>query len=575
MRELKTGSVRKILCLSVIAVMLTAGISSALSLGDMLPSLTGGDAVPENALSIRSNESVYLVFKADDISSFLKWLMSEKNINLFMPLVLSSEDSNDIIGGIELFRMFAENTPLKSAAFIVGTDRPESKDVKTSDYFFQIAFTVSDDVSSVVKKIADGSAEDKDFAKLLLGSDSPLVSMLETMLKAEKLDGNVYKVDNELFVKAQDGLIIAGVTSEDLSLSLKALAEDKERLFGESGNVNRKLNTAKNYLLAHIDYETIDRLDTKGEFDSADIATEYFDKPFNFELGFESLPDKFVVNIASNIRHALRDKYAAKLPEKPSAVKGCYMDLSEGGAKSPLAALSGMLHILALKDQKETASSWNEVVRQLKARFGITEDEFADLFEGIFTLSVNDSVTFEGMKIPALYLKQTGSNGAAEKVFAKLTKSKHFHKIQDGVLQMDTSLSPVSCLIQDKGETLGINFAEAVNLTAKPVIKPALADLMNTEGISAIWIDFDEIRNWLLNDENGVFAMAMPMAKMMGFGEVVEAVRDVLTAEFSVPSMSFMALTPEELRFEFANASINPENGLFAKLIGVYLKFMK
>ena len=120
----------------------------------------------------------------------------------------------------------------------MGTDRPESKDVKTSEYFFQIAFTVSDDVSSVVKKIAEGSAEDKDFAKLLLGSDSPLVSMLETMLKAEKLDGNVYKVDNELFVKAQDGLIIAGITSGDLSLSLKALAEDKERLFGESGNVN-------------------------------------------------------------------------------------------------------------------------------------------------------------------------------------------------------------------------------------------------------------------------------------------------------------------------------------------------
>ena len=128
---------------------------------------------------------------------------------------------------------------------------------------------------------------------------------------------------------------------------------------------------------------------------------------------------------------------------------------------------------------------------------------------------------------------------------------------------------------KELAENLGINFAEAVNLTAKPVIKPALADLMNTEGISAIWVDFDEIRNWLLNDENGVFAMAMPMAKMMGFGEVVEAVRDVLTAEFSVPSMSFMALTPEEFRFEFANASINPENGLFAKLIGVYLKFMK
>lgn len=551
---------KRVLSVLLTVFLLTVCISSA---------SLGGEPV-ENALSARNEDSVYFMMKTEDVSSLLKWFMSDANVNTIMPLILSSEDSNDIMGSLELFKAFTDNTPLKSLAFVVGTDRPESGDTKP--VYFQMAFTVNDELSTVVKKISDGTAEDKDFIRLIFGLNSPLAPMFETMLKAEKLDNNIYKVDNELYVKAENGIVIAGITSEDLALSFKALADEEVRLMS---NVKRRLTNTENYVLAHVDYETVDRLDTKGELNSADIATEFFDKPFNFELGFESLPDRFILDVASNIRDALKAKYAASLDVAPPSVKGCYIDLREGGSESPLLALGGFMNIEHLKYQAETKDAWNDVIRQLKLRYGITEEEFVELFTGPFTLSVNDSVTFEGMKIPAIYIRQTGRGGSAGKVFEKLTKSNHFRKVADGVLQMDTSLSPVSCLVQDKGETLTVNFAELPNLSSKPVIKPVLADLINSEGISAVWIDFDEIRKWVTDDRNGVFAMALPMAKMMGFGEVAEAVREVLNAEFSVPSMSFEAMSVEHFRLEFTNVAINPENGLIAKLVNIYRKFNK
>ena len=88
-----------------------------------------------------------------------------------------------------------------------------------------------------------------------------------------------------------------------------------------------------------------------------------------------------------------------------------------------------------------------------------------------------------------------------------------------------------------------------------------------------MWIDFDEIRSWIMDDENGVMAMALPMAKMFGYGEIAEAVNEVLTAEFSVPSFSLRAESVETFRFEFANVKINPENGIIAKAIKIYQKF--
>ena len=564
---------RKILSLAVTLLVMSAGIASALSLGDLLPSLKSDDPVkaaeifPENALIIRPDESVYFVLKLDDTAAFLRWLASDENINLLMPLILKSEDSNDIIGGIEFFRAFAQKTPIKSAALIVGTYNPDTK----KPPFFQMAFTVDASMAGTVKKISDGTAEDSDFAKLILGNDNPINAIARTMIKAEKIKDGSYRIDNELFIKTEGDMIFLAMNQDELQASMNAFNGGESRLFSK---VTRKF-TEKDFALFHVDYKTLDKLDSDNSLgDDADkVAYEYFDKPLNVELAFESLPEKFIFSFAMNLRDAVKKEYAAKINVPVNPVRGSY--LSIGGTKSPLLALGGFMNLSSVKDNKETKKSWDEVARQLRVRFGITEDEALSLFNGPFSLTVNDSVTFEGMKIPAVYVSQTGMKDSAAKIFARLTKSPHFQKVQEGILQLDTSISPVSCLIQDKGETLGINFAELSNLSGKAAVKPALQSLLDSEGLSAVWIDFDGIRLWITDPENGVMAMALPMAKMFGMGEIAEAANDILTAEFSVPSCSFRAEGIDKFRVEFANVKINAENGIIARAIKIYQKFSK
>ena len=114
--------IRRIFYLAVIAVMISAVTASALSLGDFIPQKLlpqeETTLAPENSLIPRQDESVYAVLRLDDTGVFLRWLLSEDNISLFMPLILRSKDSSDIIGVLEFVRAFAEKTPLKSAAVI-------------------------------------------------------------------------------------------------------------------------------------------------------------------------------------------------------------------------------------------------------------------------------------------------------------------------------------------------------------------------------------------------------------------------------------------------------------------------
>ena len=564
---------RKILSLAVIILVVSANIASALSLGDFLPSLKTNEATkpaevfPENALTSKPEDSVYLVLKLDDTSSFLKWLASDDNINPFMPLILKSKDSNDIIGGIEFFRAFATKTPLKSVALAAGAYDPDTK----KPPFFQMAFTVDSSMAATVKKVSDGTAEDIDFVKLLLGNDNPITAIAQTMVKAEKLNDGSYRVDNELFVKAEGDMIIVAMSPDELKDSISALNGGGTRLFS---GLKRQF-TEKDFAVVHVDYNTLDKMDTAHDLDSADkLVTEIFDKPLNFECAFESLPDKFIFSFAVNLIEAARKEYAEKMRAPVKPVKGSYMTLA--GTKSPIfATAGGQLRLSSIKDSKDTKDAWTEFVRQLRVRFGISENETASFFDGPFSVTVNDSVTYEGFKIPALYISQTGMKGAAGKIFSRLTKSPHFQKVQEGILQLDTSISPVSCLIQNKGETLGINFAELSSLNGSPAVKPALRSLLDSVGIAAMWIDFDGIRAWILDDENGVMAMLMPMAKFAGYGEVADAVNDILTAEYSVPSFSLRAENLEKFRFEFTNAKINPANGIFTRAVKIYQKFSK
>ena len=561
---------RRIFCLVIVFVM-AAIPAHALSLGDVIGAFsnseearTAASAQPENALSSRPDDSVYMVLRLEDTSRLLKWIFSRENIDVFMPLILGSNDSNEIIGGLEILSAIANNTPIKSAALVIGTDRAGAR---SNTPFFQMAFTVSPELSSVVEKIEQGSASDSDFARLILGNDSPIAPMAETMIKAER-EGDMFRIDNEIFLKVQDGMILLGTSAGEVDAALSAINDEGSRILAK---FPRRFGQ-KDFALFHVDFGTALILDTEGK--AKDFKPdEYFDSPLNIELSFERLADKFIVRNAYNFREAFNDEYADLIASKGRniiPVNGGNIDITNAGSKSPLAAIGGHLDLPAIKDVDDLKSWWTFIVKQLKNRFGITEEEFSGLFTGAFSLSVNDSVTFEGFKIPAVYISQTGIKGAARKVYERLTRSPHFHKVQDGILQLDSSISPISCLVRDNGETLGIDFAELSSLSGSPAMKPVFADLMNTPAISAAWLDFAGIQSWITDDENGVMMVLGPIATFGGFGKYFQAFRDVITAEFSVPSVAFICEDIETFRTEFAIADVNPANGLFARLIKIY-----
>ena len=536
--------------------------------GILILSGTAFSATVEDALTNCPEESVYMVLKLDDAQTFLKWIFSRENIDTFMPLILASEDSNEILGAIEMISAFAENTPLKSIAILAGLTG------NSPAPFFQMAFTTKPESDPIVKKIADGSANSVDLAKLFLGNDSPLASFAESMIKVEKANDNILKIDNELFIKAVDGMIVAGLNEDSIKSSINALEHSDLRLFG---NHERKF-ADKDFAFFHFDPKTSEVLealadddDDKKDVKVSDIK-EYFDKPLNVELGFTRIPDKFTISFAANTLTALKKSYIEKVfPTlgKVAPVKGGYMNPM--GIKSPLFAMSGILNISSLKNVEELKGSWEVLTKNLQKRFGISEEAFIKAFSGAFSLAVADNVTFESFKIPAVYSK-TITN--PESIFGTLSKSQHFHKVQEGVLQIDSSLSPVPFLVENKGDSLGMYFAELANISSKPELKPAFEALLNREAISLCWVDFAQIQSWIFDPENGVMPMVEPLAKIMGFGEIFDAAKNVLGAELSVPSMAVIGDSFEVGHMEFNIVDVKPENGFFAKLVSATKKFM-
>ena len=523
-------------------------------------------AQTEDALSSRPDDSVYMVLRLEDTARFLQWLFSKDNLNLFMPLIMKGQSQADVMVMAETINAFVSVSPLRSAAVVLGVTR---KDVKSP--FLQAAFKVSPELSDIVKKVADGSANASDIARLLIG-DKMAAAFAETMIKVERDKGNILRVNNELFMTARDDVVLVGTSMNDVRLALRALNEADSRLFTK---IARKFSD-EDFALLHVDYETAADLDDKGEIDDLD-ARKYFAKPLNVEFAFKRFTDKFRISTSLNLSEALTKKYADKLQKQAKiwkAVKGGNIDLANvGGSTSPLVAMGTYIDFEALKEQDAWKPAVKSLLRNMRVRFKVSEEETAALLTGPFSAVVNDTVTYEGFKIPALYVSQTGKPGAAAKVFERFTNSQHFAKVHDGVLQLDSSISPISCLASNKGETLCVDFAELSSLAAKPEMKPALSELLERESIASMWFDFAGVQAWINDEENGVFATVAPFATFMGYGKYVQAARDILSAELSVPSVSIWGTEPETIYTEFAVKDIDVNNGLFARIIKVYNDF--
>ena len=523
---------------------------------------TSALAAPQDALSLKSNDSVYVAMGLSDAGNFARWLLSQENIDAFMPLILASESSNEIIGYLEVIRSITAHMPLESVALVAGVNKGD-----IDEPFMQMAFTVAPELNSIVSKIKDGSAQDSDFAKLFLGTNSPMLTFAETMIKTERGEDGVYTIDNVIKFKAEGDLLVLALSDSDLKSALNALDVEGARLFH---NVGRKFDT-EDFIFTHLDFDTIKTFDD--DKDLQKIAS-MFKAPLNAELGFQRVPDRFTASFTFNLREALIKAVADKLNNMTlTPVKGSYINLdTAGGSSSPIIALGGIFNAARLYDNDDAKKAIQNLAKLIQSVLGITEEELLSLINGPFFIIVNDSINLDSFKIPALYMSFTGQEGAAAKIFEKLSASKFFSRIQEKILQLDSSISPVSFLVVNNEGSINFNFADLTSLNDKPQPSEKFAELISKTGISALWIDFEGIQKWIA--DNNVIAILSPMAKMFGYGKIAEDAATILSAKFSVPSFAIWGESDEIVHFIFNIADVAPEDGILVRIVKICKDYM-
>ena len=464
-------------------------------------------AKPEDALTSRPEDAVYMVLRLQDTSSFLRWLFSKENVEIFAPLFMQGKSKLEILAASEFISALASMSPIRSAAVVTGMTK---NDTKQKNQFVQAALTFSPEVRTSVLRIEAGLADASDIAKLLIG-DTAAAKFAETMIKIEKEKDNIFRVNNNIFMSAAKDTVLLGSSVTEIRKAMKSLNDKDTRLLNKKA---RKF-TAEDFALMHVDYETITAINTDNGKLSDDLnAGKYFAKPLEGEIAFTRQPDKFLMSLAFNFMDALTKKYADKLSEQAATweyTEGGHIDLDAVGSSSPLLAIGTYINFDALNEIDEWKPVMKAILRNMRVRFKVSDDETKALLSGPLSLVVNGTVTYESFKIPALYVTQQGKKGAAAKVYEKFTQSPNFSKVKDGILQLDTSISPVSCLAADKGEKLGVYFAELPSLEQKPELKPALAELMTKKSTASCWVDFAGIQSWILDDNNGVMMMLAPL----------------------------------------------------------------
>ncbi|MBR0034956.1 MAG: hypothetical protein IJP54_04715, partial [Synergistaceae bacterium] len=246
-------------------------------------------ANPEDALTSRPEDSVYMVLKLHDTSSFLRWMFSKENVEIFAPLFMKGKSKLQILAASELMSALAAMNPIRSSAVVFGMTK---NDTKQKNQFVQAALTFSPEVRTSVLRIEAGLADASDIAKLLIG-DTAAAKFAETMIKLQKEKDNIFRVNNDIFMAAVKDTVLVGSSITEVRKALKSLNDKDTRLFTKKA---RKF-TAEDFALMHVDYETITAINTDNGKLSDDLnAGKYFAKPLEGEIAFTRQPDKFLMS---------------------------------------------------------------------------------------------------------------------------------------------------------------------------------------------------------------------------------------------------------------------------------------
>ena len=512
---------------------------------------------PEDAISVRPNESVYSVLRVDDLNGLLKYVFSPENIELATPLMESGQAQ--IFG---LISGFAALVPAKSTVVSFG--------IAESGPFVQLAASMPDSVREKLNKVADGSASNIDIITLLFG-DAAMIFAGELVLDAKKGDkGPYYSLMDQVAIAAKDDLLLIAFPPSELENSINALENKEKRL-----SLSRRFDNPSFWTI-HANMSTATAL--AGAFDVDTIGdpeemTKLFKAPLKLELGFTPKPGSFLISCAVNIFECLADTAQFK-DMKP--VKGANMFLAGGG--KPFLAISSLIavNVAELKKYPEVAEKWNELIEVL-SEIDITESDLEGLLNGSLSIVLGSDALLMNMNIPGGYISLTGREGTVAKLFGKLVKNKEFMEELplipvategwDSIFMVDPSVLPATVVIGVKKDTFLVGLVDPTALTKAPELPSQVTEILKGPLTSIGFIDFASIWNFVKKEFSDPASILMAMADLED--EIKAVINNILEADLSVPFFKTWSSELDSGHLEFTIVDVPKEKRLMKRVLEI------
>ena len=510
---------------------------------------------PQDSLSARPANSMYMVLSINDLNGFLKEAFSPANTELLAALL--EEEQAQILG---LVTSFTAQIPAKTITIAAGI---------TADMqpFVQAAVLMPESARDKLKSMADGSASGADIATLLLGDAALMFSEAFTPEIQKGASGTYYNLGGQAMFAAKDDLLLIASSPAELEASLAALEKKDNRL------AFKRRFDSPNYFLGHFDYASLaTMLEAVGENvlgNPANLATLY-KAPLDVEIALSEKTGDYLLSSAANVLEALTDAERFK-DRKPEKGAGLFM----GGGGRLLFAIASQLafKIEDLKMYPEAMAVWDQFEAGLK-EFDISVSELEALLDGSMSMALGSEAAFMGMKVPGGYISITGRDGTAGKIFDKLlknqlvTESLPLTQLEiegwDTLYTVNQEMIPLPILFGVQKETLFIGFMDINALDKKPETSPEVAKMLDNPLIGVAFIDVDSIWNRLRQenaDPNSILSMAPGVAEMKAI------IDEILGADVSVPLIKLWSPEIETAFMEISVVDVPAEKRLLPIII--------
>jgi hypothetical protein len=528
-------------------------------------------ARPEDALSSRAGDSLYIAGRVDNFGGVLRKIFTSPYMDLVTPR-LRSED----VEKARLITTIALTHPARSVAMSWGI----ASDLAP---FIQIAAEMDEDVRPQMDRVGSGNASNEDLVKLLLGDVEGAYSDAIDAVLQQGPGGNYYLIDGKAVLAAKDNMLLASASSADLEASIEALAKPENRLIRERRFKN------PNYYVANFDMQTLATLSppkTEEERDSVKLLAGYFDAPLKIEVDLEPRKDGVLVSTWVNVLEAIRSEDQFNIEKRPGA--GMFL----AGTGRMLLGISGGITLENLEKLSLTPRarlSYDKLFEELE-KMGIPKDTIFDLTTGYITIGVGSDATILGRRSPGIYLAMNGRNGAASKVLGKFLEEARL--VEDEVLlrldapgwdelyainQSQAPEIPFPLALGVQQETLFVGIIDPEGINEKPGLPDAFAGVMKDDLYAGGFFDAAAVWDYLRSeaaDSDSNIRSALDLF-LIGAPFDIGVIQDILGSELPISFIKYWAPTLETTFADFATADVPRENDLIRRIVGAVDDYRK